>query len=865
MNTTDWVISQDKTTLTNENVIVSASYKGNTSNVLYSYNKLIWSEYPANGIEMSNNGSIYFKNEDGEIFEHVVSNIDKVAPDKPIISTSIIIAEEDISIGDIIISKGTIYAEIIIEPNSDAEKIKFYNKTSGGWEEILGYTSGQRTFILIPENGEIQLKAFDSCGNESQVTKHVIDYLDPTSDNPFADYKFISSKFSTKTTGKIQDGVELEYSDNAFKFVSEADKQGALTEDAVIVVTDSKVNGNPYKGCERVYSNVSLPTIKSTDKSYNYKSSVVAKNTLEISKDTGSTEFHRFANVNISKAEANLFTSGKTTKTIATSNTSSKTSDTETAKITSSESAAGKFTAEESTVNAVSNYATVNLDDSDIDSIVATNRTESDSRKVVINQTKEQRTLSASTKTQATGKVTLKNESNVDTITGYANVTLTDESTVNNVTNSSFSSSKSDSTTYDLSKQTITRKLSFTTTTSTSGTFTAKDSNVNGNVKGFATVSLTEVEGDGNFLRDTYSTIKETVTVTTDKAGIVTETYQKEEKFNRAGKLTANNSNIGNIKNFNNITLTGTVAGNISNDTTEKIVTIGSKTYIDANEYGKPDDYTFNMTEDSLFTEGNDSLWGSATLKNSNVENVENLKTLTFDNSTAKDITCVSKVNINKGVNRIEDFIGDSSTSQLTIAKNTILILDSIDIGIDKNGNNLAANTKVILNGTLVLNSSNINAGTIISGKGEIATIRDNFTDLKANVNYLHLIDTGATSLGFSGTTAEQADNYINKAAKWDGEDEYVDWLGYWFGYKEGFDKVDYITFKAEAGDTLNLEVTSGDFSDFQCTLVDKQGNETIIGNGYTLATSDDYILKIEHLNATDKTSTSLSYSVSLD
>ena len=859
MNTTDWVISQDKTTLTNENVKVEANYKDQT--IHYSYDKLIWFLYNKdNGVTMSSNGSIYFKNDGGEIVEHVVSNIDNVAPDKPIITTSIKIAGENENF-----PVGTIYAEIIIEPNSDAARIEFYNKTSGKWEPTPNYTSGQRTFILIPENGEIQLKAFDSCGNESQVTKHIIDYLDPTSDNPFADYKFISSKFSAKTTGKIQDGVELEYSDNAFKFVSEADKQGALTEDAVIVVTDSKVNGNPYKGCERVYSNVSLPTIKSTDTSYNYKSSVVAKNTLNISKATGVTEFHRFANVNISKAEANLFTSGKTTKTIATSNTSSKTSDTETAKITSSESAAGKFTAEKSTVEAINNYATVNLDDSNVTEIVATNRSESDSRKIVINQTKEQRTLSASTKTQATGKVTLKNESDVDTITGYANVTLTDDSTVNNVSNSSFSSSKSDSTTYDLSKQTITRKLSFTTTTSTSGTFTAKDSNVTGDINGFATVSLTEVEGGGNYLRSDYSTVKETVTVTTDKAGIVTETYKKEEKFNRAGKLIANNSAIGDIENFNNITLTGTVAGNISNDTTEKIVTIGSKTYIDANEYGKPDDYTFNMKADSLFTEGNDSLWGSATLKNSEVQNVENLKTLTFDNSTAKDITCVSEVNINKGVNIIEDFIGDNSTSQLTIAKNTILILNSIDTGIDKNGNNLAANTEVVLNGTLVLTSSNINAGTIISGKGEIATTSDNFADLKANVNYLHLIDTGATSLGFSGTTAEQADNYINKAAKWDGENEYVDWLGYWNGYKEGFDKVDYITFKAEAGDTLNLEVTSGNFSDFQCTLLDKQGNETTIGNGYTLATSDDYILKIEHLNATDKTSTSLSYSVSLD
>ena len=365
MNTTDWVISQDKTTLTNENVKVEANYKDQT--ILYSYDKLIWFLYNKdNGVTMSSNGSIYFKNDDGEIVEHVVSNIDNVAPDKPIITTSIKIAGENENF-----PVGTIYAEIIIEPNSDAARIEFYNKTLGQWEPIPHYTSGQRIFILIPENGEIQLKAFDSCGNESQVTKHVIDYLDPTSDNPFANYKFISSKFSNKTTGKIQDGVELTYVDNAFKFVSEADKQGALTEDAVIVVTDSKVNGNPYKGCKRVYSNVSLPTIKSTDTSYNYKSSVVAKNTLEISKDTGSTEFHRFANVNIADANANLFTSGKTTKTIATSNTSSKTSDTETAKITSSESAAGKFTAEESTVEAINNYATVNLDDSNVAEIVA--------------------------------------------------------------------------------------------------------------------------------------------------------------------------------------------------------------------------------------------------------------------------------------------------------------------------------------------------------------------------------------------------------------------------------------------------------------------------------------------------------------
>ena len=231
------------------------------------------------------------------------------------------------------------------------------------------------------------------------------------------------------------------------------------------------------------------------------------------------------------------------------------------------------------------------------------------------------------------------------------------------------------------------------------------------------------------------------------------------------------------------------------------------------------------------------------------------LKTLTLESSDIALVANVEKVNINKGRNTITDFIGatTSSISQLTIAKNAILELNSLDY-------NLESKTKVVLNGTLILTSDHINSDTIITGKGDIAASNEVYTTLK--VNYLHLINTGATSDGFSGTVTEQADNSINKAVKWDGTESYEGWLGYWTGYKEGFDKVDYIKFTAQDGDTLSINIDNDANNDLTWHLY-KGGKDEI--TDLTDLAAGDYILKLEHTNAINSNSTSLSYSIELN
>ena len=841
------IINQDIQELTRSNVYVKVNDAENYDNLQYSFDGIIWKAYDIDGVEMTNNGTIYFKNNDN-IVKHYVGNIDKIGPDKVVVIANPNATNDKV--------------DIKLVPDSDAYGIQ-YSYDGNTWYDYKQQV-GKDTIINdfpVSENCTIYFKEVDKLGNET-ISTFVVNNIDTTADRKDADYVFISNRFSKKTTGTTLHNIDLTYEKNAFKFVSNA---GDII-DKNVIVTDSKVSGNPYKGCKKVYSSAVQPVIVEKEKYYSYKANAISQNTLEITKDTSYTEFHRFANVNITgknedktKITANSFFGGKIANTETRSNSESKTSNTNTVKTVYSDTATGKFTAKHADVERIQDYATVTLQNSDIDEIIANNINNSASTKVVNSQTKDQRTLSASTKEQTTGKVTL-NDSIVGTIYGYTNVTLTN-SEAGAINNSSFSSSQSDSTTYDHSKQTVTRKLSFTTTKSTTGTLTAKNSTLTGSVNGFATVSLINVNVDdnnksySNFNRELYSTVKETVTVKTDKAGIITENYSLEEKYNRAGKLTAKNSQIGNVTNFNTVLLENSDAGDITNSTLEKKTATDSVAYLAMDKYGTPEDYRFNMDIESLEGITKESLSGTVTLKNSSAASVRNFKTLTLESSDIALVANVEKVNINKGRNTITDFIGatTSSISQLTIAKNAILELNSLDY-------NLESKTKVVLNGTLILTSDQINSDTIITGKGEIAANNDIYTNLE--VNYLHLINTGATSDGFSGTVTEQADNSINKAVKWDGTEPYEGWLGYWTGYKEGFDKVDYIKFTAQDGDTLSINIDNYANNDLTWHLY-KGGKDEI--TDLTDLAAGDYILKLEHTNAINSNSTSLSYSIELN
>ena len=246
------------------------------------------------------------------------------------------------------------------------------------------------------------------------------------------------------------------------------------------------------------------------------------------------------------------------------------------------------------------------------------------------------------------------------------------------------------------------------------------------------------------------------------------------------------------------------------------------------------------------------SLNGSVTLKNNaKVESITNFKTVTLSNSSVTLISNVNEVSISKGKSLVGSYVGTNENDTLSIAKDAILIADKIDLGKE-------AKDTINLAGTLILTGSSVIA-TKITGKGEIVATSDVYKNL--DINFVNVLDLGETTTNFKGTTFESSDNTLKKATKWDPATQYDGWMGSWNDCtKEGSDAVDFIKFKANAGDTLIISnITEGNW-----TLFDKKGIEVtdvniFDNNTNTFLAKGEYILQLQ--NVEDK---SISYSVKL-
>lgn len=288
-------------------------------------------------------------------------------------------------------------------------------------------------------------------------------------------------------------------------------------------------------------------------------------------------------------------------------------------------------------------------------------------------------------------------------------------------------------------------------------------------------------------------TVKETLTLTSN------------------GSLKAQNTMIdGDINNYEKILLTDVVAGNITKDTLKKGVD-GVKTH---------------------------KLTGSITLTDSEVGNIENYQTLTVNGSTAGNLNNINNVKIVKGWNCIGSYTGTDGNDAFTIAKNTVLITESMDFcgGIKD---------ALSLTGTLVVTGDKLEVEKI-TGKGVIFANHELAEKLQGQ--FANIIDLGATAVGFRGPENEIADDSLASAFHWDGvDDEYTGWLGSWTGLKGESvrDSVDFITFHADAG--MEIKVNGVDESVW--TVYDGTGNllddESVFADGKFM-TSGEYFIKFE-------------------
>ena len=190
--------SADITALTNNDVTVTATFSSDSAKKEYSFDNQTWSAYTT-ALKFTANGTVYFRGIDAaenisQVTSYTVSNIDKVAPEKPAASADI----TEPTPKDVIVTAAF---------SSDSTK-KEYSLDNLTWS---AYTTG----IKFTANGTVYFRGTDAAGNISQVTRYTVSNIDkvaPEKPAVSADITALTKKDVTVTATFSSDSTKKEYS-----------------------------------------------------------------------------------------------------------------------------------------------------------------------------------------------------------------------------------------------------------------------------------------------------------------------------------------------------------------------------------------------------------------------------------------------------------------------------------------------------------------------------------------------------------------------------------------------------------------------------------------------------------------------------
>ena len=155
------VATADITEPTNSDVLVSATFSEDSMTKEYSLNGQDWKPYTA-PILFLQNGEVYFQGTDAagntsSIETYTVSNIDKVAPDKPV-------ATADITVP----TNGKVHVSAIFNGKSVKKE---YSLNKNDWFDYEGS-------VEFSDNGTVFFRSTDALGNVSEVTPYEVTNID---------------------------------------------------------------------------------------------------------------------------------------------------------------------------------------------------------------------------------------------------------------------------------------------------------------------------------------------------------------------------------------------------------------------------------------------------------------------------------------------------------------------------------------------------------------------------------------------------------------------------------------------------------------------------------------------------------------
>ena len=178
------VVSADITEPTNTDVVVSAVFGSDVTSKQYSLDGKNWKAYPANGVVMEENGTVYFRgvNADGvysDVVSYEVTNIDKVAPEQPVVIADITDAT----------NKNVTVSATFSDDSAKTE----YSLDGETW---TAYPDGG---VVMEENGTVYFRGIDAAGNISDVTSIEVANIDKEApQQPVA-----SANITSETTGTV--------------------------------------------------------------------------------------------------------------------------------------------------------------------------------------------------------------------------------------------------------------------------------------------------------------------------------------------------------------------------------------------------------------------------------------------------------------------------------------------------------------------------------------------------------------------------------------------------------------------------------------------------------------------------------------
>ena len=155
--------SADITTITNQNVTVTATFSNDSVVKEYSVDGgSTWQTYPVNGYTFTQNGTIEFRGRDAagnysDIETYTVDNIDKTPPDKPTAAADI--------------TTWTNQNVTVTATFSDDTVTKQYSRDGSTWST---YTTG----LVFTDNGSVSFRGIDQAGNVSDIETYTVDNID---------------------------------------------------------------------------------------------------------------------------------------------------------------------------------------------------------------------------------------------------------------------------------------------------------------------------------------------------------------------------------------------------------------------------------------------------------------------------------------------------------------------------------------------------------------------------------------------------------------------------------------------------------------------------------------------------------------